>query len=49
MTLTSLVSAAETQSGEPAIHPYLVGIIVFALLLALLFSLLMFGRGRDHS
>ena len=49
MSLTSLVSAAETHSSEPAVSPYLVGIVTFLLLLVLLFSLLAFGKGRDHS
>jgi len=30
-------------------HPYLVGALALAVLLVLLFGLMMFGKGRDHS
>jgi hypothetical protein len=50
MSLTSLITAAaETHSAEPAIHPYAVGAIALAVLLGLLFALLAFGKGREHS
>jgi hypothetical protein len=50
MSLTSLtIVAAEASHGEPAIHPYLVGVIVFGILAALIVVLLMFGAGREHS
>ena len=50
MSLTSLtIVAAEASHGEPAIHPYLVGVIVFGILAALLVILLMVGAGREHS
>jgi len=49
MSLTSLATAATEVHSEPAIHPYLVGAITLALLLALLAGLLMFGKGREHS
>jgi hypothetical protein len=50
MSLTSLIMAAsETHSGQPAVHPYAVGAVAFALLLVMLFGVLMFGKGREHS
>ena len=50
MSLTSLtIVAAEASHGDLAIHPYLVGVIVFAILAALIVVLLMFGAGREHS
>jgi hypothetical protein len=50
MSLTSLtIVAAEASHGEPAIHPYLVGVIVFGILASLIVVLLMFGAGREHS
>lgn len=50
MSLTSMITvAAETHAGEPAVHPYVVGAIALGILLAMLFGLLMFGKGRDHS
>ena len=53
MSLTSLVTTAATTGTEAhnelPIHPYLVGALVLAILLALLAGLLMFGKGREHS
>lgn len=49
MSLTSLITVAAEHSGEPAIHPYWVGAIAFAILLALMAGLTAFGKGRDHS
>ena len=49
MSLTSLITAAAEHSEEPAIHPYLVGAIALGILLVLLFGLMTFGKGRDHS
>jgi hypothetical protein len=54
MSLTSLTTTvapvlAETPSHEPAVDPLYVGLGTFAILLALLVGLLMFGAGRDHS
>ena len=49
MSITSLVTAAAERSEEPVLHPYLVGAITLAILLAMLFGLMMFGKGRDHS
>ena len=41
--------AAEASHGEPAVHPYVVGVIVFGILASLLVVLLMVGAGREHS
>ena len=50
MSLTSLLTTAtEAPAGEPAVHPYLIGAISLAILLAMMIGLLMFGKGRDHS
>jgi hypothetical protein len=49
MSLTSFITLAAESGGEPAIPAPLVGLIAFAILLALLFGLTMFGKGRDHS
>lgn len=49
MSLTSLVTLAAGGHSEPAVHPYVVGVVTLALLLAMLVALLMFGRGRDHT
>lgn len=47
-TVTTL--AAETaEHGEPAVHPYVVGIIALAVLLVLLLAVVSFGGGREHS
>ena len=47
MSLTPLLTLAATESG--GINPWVVGVGVFVLLLALLGGLLAFGGGRDHS
>lgn len=49
MSLSSVIAVAAEVSEEPPVHPYVVGAIAFAILLALLFGLMMFGKGRDHS
>jgi len=49
MSPTSLIPAAVENSADPAMHPYLVGALALAVLLVLLFGLMMFGKGRDHS
>jgi hypothetical protein len=49
MPLTSLITVAAESSEEAPIHPYVVGAIAFAILLAMLFALTSFGKGRDHS
>ena len=49
MSLTSLITLAAETHGEPAVHPYVVGALVLAILMVLLFGLMMFGKGREHS
>jgi hypothetical protein len=48
-SLTALTLTAAEAHGEPAVHPYVVGGIAFAILLALLLVLLVVGGGREHS
>lgn len=43
-----LVRASEEGAG-PAVPVWVVGLITFALLMALLLGLIAFGGGRDHS
>ena len=43
-----LVLAAEETRELPA-HPIVYGVVSFALLLALLLGVLMFGKGRPHA
>ena len=45
--MITTVAAAET--GDPAIHPYAVGAITLAILMVLLFAVVAFGGGREHS
>lgn len=49
MSLNSLIVLASEANGEPAIHPYVIGGIALAILLALLAIVMIFGGGRDHS
>ncbi len=54
MSYTSLVTTvaptlSESAHHELAVSPWLVGIGAFAILVALLVGLLMFGAGRDHA
>lgn len=50
-TLTSplVTLAAEAGHSELPIHPYLIGAITLAVLLALVIALVAFGGGREHS
>jgi hypothetical protein len=48
MSITPLVSLAASDASG-GINPWVVGVSVFVLLLALLGGLLAFGGGRDHS
>lgn len=48
MSLNDLILAA-SEHGEPAIHPYVVGGGVLAVLLLALGLLVAFGGGREHS
>ncbi|MBA3308794.1 MAG: hypothetical protein H0U28_01880 [Nocardioidaceae bacterium] len=45
---STFLAAAEAPRDLP-IDPILVGILVFALLLAMVAAVLMFGKGRPHS
>ena len=49
MSLIALSILAAESHGEPTIHPYVVGAIALAILLALLVALISFGGGREHS
>jgi hypothetical protein len=54
MSLTPLITTvvpglSEGAAHEPAVNPWVIGVGVFALLVAMLLGLLMFGAGRDHS
>jgi hypothetical protein len=50
MLLSSLIRAAEEgHASESALSPYVIGAVTLALLLAMLLSLLAFGKGREHS
>ena len=50
MLSTVAILAAETaEHGDPAVHPYAIGAITLALLMLLLFALVSFGGGREHS
>jgi hypothetical protein len=48
MPAARVVSAA-TEAQSSGINPWLVGVGVLALLLIMLFCLLAFGGGRDHT
>lgn len=47
----AVIALAEEAAAhsEPAIHPYVVGAVSLALLLALLISVVAFGGGREHT
>ena len=50
MLSTVVIFAAETaETGEPAVHPYAIGAIALGLLVLLLFAVVSFGGGREHS
>lgn len=47
---TIVAAAAETEAhSDPAVPPWVVGLIAFGILLALLVGLLTFAGGREHS
>jgi hypothetical protein len=49
MLPTSLIKTAEETHGAVAsVDPVVVGAIALGILLALLFGLLSFGKGREH-
>jgi hypothetical protein len=47
--LLSLVSLAESSHGAEGVNPYVVGAVTLGLLLFLLFLVVVFGGGRDHT
>ena len=48
LSALAVISAAE-EAGEAAVNPWIIGGGVLAFLLLLLFGLVAFGGGRDHS
>ena len=44
-----LLASETAEHGAPAIHPFVVGGITLAIFLGLLFALVAFGGGREHS
>ena len=53
MSSLSLITAAAVNAAEEVhkqvIHPWIVGAIALGILLSLLFALVAFGGGREHS
>ncbi len=51
MSLSTVVAlASETEAhSEPALAPWLVGVMALGILLAMLGALVAFGGGREHS
>ncbi|MCW2746918.1 MAG: hypothetical protein JWP10_60 [Nocardioidaceae bacterium] len=48
--MSLLAAAAETTTEHgPHVNPWVVGIVVFSILLFLMLGLLSFGKGREHS
>lgn len=47
MLNTLAIVAAE--AGEPAISPYAVGAVALVILFGMLFAVVAFGGGREHS
>lgn len=47
--VTTVVPSLTEAHSEPAVNPWLIGIITLAIFMAMLIGLLMFGAGRDHS
>lgn len=48
-TLVTVAAETEEAHGDPAISPWFVGAIALGILLALLFGVVSFGGGREHS
>jgi hypothetical protein len=48
-TALTIAASEAAEHGEPAIHPYLVGVITLVILMALLLALIAIGGGREHS
>jgi hypothetical protein len=49
LSTTLVTLAAEAEHHELPIHPFAIGAITLAILLALLGALIAFGGGREHS
>jgi len=49
LSTVTLLAAENAEHGEPAVHPYVIGAIALALLMLLLFAVVSFGGGREHS
>lgn len=49
MSISDLTLLAAEASDEPAVHPYVIGVIALGVLLLLLFAVVSFGGGREHS
>ena len=47
--MLDLLKFAEEAANGPAIHPAVVGVAALGFLLVLLFILLAFGKGREHT
>lgn len=49
--MSFIVTAAEgaEQTRDLPVHPYVIGVIAFGILLALLLGTLSFGKGREHT
>ncbi|WP_232675902.1 hypothetical protein [Nocardioides sp. R-C-SC26] len=48
---TAVLRASEEveHHGDPAVSPWVIGGLALAILLGMLFALMAFGGGRDHS
>jgi hypothetical protein len=46
---STLITVAVDREHELPVPPYVVGVLIFALLCVLMLALLMFGKGRPHS
>jgi hypothetical protein len=47
--VTTVVLRAAEEGGEPAVSPLVIGLVTLGILLALLFGVVAFGGGREHS
>lgn len=47
--LDLLKFAEDAAAHDPVVPPWVIGVAAFAFLFALLFILLAFGKGRDHT
>lgn len=49
ISLSALAVVSAAEESEPAVNPWLIGGGTLAILLLVLFALVAFGGGRDHS